>query len=65
MDASIVRIMKTRKTLSHAELQGEVVKSLSARFIPTFPAIKIRIEALIEQDYLARWEDRKGYNYLA
>ena len=31
MDASIVRIMKTRKTLSHANLVAEVIQQLQAR----------------------------------
>jgi hypothetical protein len=57
--------MKTRKTLSHAELQGEIIKQLSARFNPSFSAIKIRIESLIEQEYMTRTDDRKGYNYVA
>jgi hypothetical protein len=64
IDAAIVRIMKSRKTLGHRDLVGEVLNQLK------FPAagvdIKKRIESLIEREYLERTEgDRSRYNYLA
>jgi DNA-binding MarR family transcriptional regulator len=66
MDAAVVRIMKARKTMKHAQLVGEVMQQLSARFKAKPPDIKKRIEALIEQDYLERdAKDRGVYNYLA
>lgn len=66
VDAAIVRVMKTRKTLKHAALVGEVVTQLRARFDPKPQLIKRRIEAMIEQEYLERGEsDRSTYNYLA
>jgi len=66
IDAATVRIMKARKTMRHNLLVAEVIQQLSARFKPTPPMIKKRIEALIEQDYLARDpKDRALYNYLA
>jgi len=66
MDAAVVRIMKARKTMKHAQLVGEVMQQLAARFKAKPPDIKKRIEALIEQEYLERdQKDRGVYNYLA
>ena len=66
MDAAIVRIMKTRKTLRHNRLVAEVMQQLQARFKPKPQMIKKRIEALIEQEYMERDPDNRGvYNYLA
>jgi cullin 3 len=66
MDAAIVRIMKTRKTLRHNVLVTEVAAQLQARFKPKANDIKKRIEAMIEQDYMERdIEDRGVYKYLA
>ena len=66
VEASIVRIMKTRKKLEHNHLIAEVVKQLSSRFNPTPQMVKKRIESLIEREYLERsTEDRRVYRYLA
>jgi cullin 3 len=54
VDAALVRVMKTRKTLSHNQLVAEVVQQLSARFTPQLTTIRTRIEHLIEQEYLER-----------
>lgn len=66
VEASIVRIMKSRKTLEHNALMGEVVHQLQSKFPvePTF--VKKRIEALIEREYLERDpNNRRVYNYKA
>ncbi|KAI8371040.1 Cullin [Blakeslea trispora] len=66
IEASIVRIMKDRKTMEHNLLIAEVTKQLSTRFIPSPVMIKKRIEALIDREYLERSaEDRRAYHYLA
>lgn len=64
MDAAIVRIMKTRKTMRHNLLVAEVMAQLSARFKPRPNDIKKRVEALIEQEYMERDPAERGqYNY--
>ena len=54
VEASIVRIMKSRKTLEHSALMAEVVHQLSSKFPVESQFVKKRIEALIERDYLER-----------
>lgn len=66
MEAAIVRIMKSRKTLDHANLVAEVTRQLASRFKPSPTDIKKRIESLIERDYLERDnDDKKILHYLA
>jgi cullin 3 len=55
MDATIVRIMKSRKRFEHNNLVAEVFRQL--RFKPTPQDVKKRIEALIERECeFAAWE---------
>mmetsp|Transcript_16824 Transcript_16824/g.22614 ORF Transcript_16824/g.22614 Transcript_16824/m.22614 type:complete len:732 (-) Transcript_16824:417-2612(-) len=66
VEASIVRIMKARKTMRHNDLIAEVTRQLSSRFVPEPAFIKKRIESLIEREYLERdRDDRRTYKYLA
>jgi cullin 3 len=66
IEAALVRIMKSRKTLSHNELIAECTRLLQARFLANPLVIKKRIESLIEREYLARaTDDRKMLTYLA
>ncbi|KAH8073320.1 hypothetical protein JL720_10910 [Aureococcus anophagefferens] len=52
VDATIVRVMKARKTLSHAALLGDVFAQLKR---PASTAdVKARVESLIEREYLER-----------
>lgn len=67
IEAAIVRIMKQRKTLSHANLISETIRQLSAKFSPEVAMIKLAIESLLEREYVERAEavEPPTYNYLA
>jgi hypothetical protein len=66
IEAAIVRIMKSRKTMHHNQLIEEVVKQLTSRFMPAPVEIKKRIESLIEREFLERdAQERKKYSYVA
>lgn len=66
IDASIVRIMKSRKVLGHQQLVLECVEQLGRMFKPDFKAIKKRIEDLITRDYLERDKSNPNmFRYLA
>lgn len=66
LQATIVRIMKSRKTLKHAQLVQECISQVAARFQPSVPTIKKAIESLIEKEYLERSEtDRESLSYVA
>ncbi|KAK3094652.1 hypothetical protein FSP39_004482 [Pinctada imbricata] len=64
VDAAIVRIMKTRKTLSHNLLISELYNQLK---FPVKPSdLKKRIESLIDRDYMERdKENQNQYHYVA
>ena len=52
IDAAIVRVMKTRKTLSHKLLVSELMQML--KFPMKASDLKKRIESLIDREYLER-----------
>ena len=64
IDACLVRVMKTRKSLTHQSLVSETFAQIA---FPAKPAdVKKRIESLIEREYLERdRNDPQTYNYLA
>lgn len=65
IEAAAVRIMKTRRNMSHQELVTEVLKQLHL-FKPNPKVIKRRIEHLIEREYLERDPEKPNvYRYLA
>ncbi|KAI0424975.1 ubiquitin ligase subunit CulD [Xylaria sp. FL1042] len=61
--AVIVRIMKSRKTMTHANLVAEVINQTKKRGAVEPSEIKQNIEKLIEKDYLER--EGSSYTYLA
>lgn len=66
IDAVIVRVMKARRQAGHTALVAEVSRLLMARFVPEPLLIKMRIESLIERDYLRRdCNDHRIYHYMA
>jgi hypothetical protein len=66
IDATIVRVMKSRKELDHKTLVNEVILILAARFAPKPAIIKKQIESLIAREYLERTgEGSSAYRYLA
>jgi cullin 3 len=65
IDATIVRVMKSRKKLEHKALINEVIMILAVRFSPKPAMIKKQIESLISREYLERCEGGSSYNYLA
>ena len=54
---AVVKIMKTRKTLSNAALQTELVQMLKNQFFPQKKMMKEQIEWLMEHKYMKRSED--------
>ncbi|KAI6683987.1 hypothetical protein NL676_029900 [Syzygium grande] len=66
IDASLVRIMKSRKVLGYQQLVMECAEQLGRVFKPDVKAIKKRIEDLITRDYLERDKDNPSlFRYLA
>ncbi|KAI7888365.1 Cullin protein neddylation domain-containing protein [Mucor mucedo] len=62
VDAVIVRIMKSKTTATHGLLLSEVTRLV--KFPVTAQDVKLRIESLIEKEYLERGPD-DTYIYLA
>eukprot|EP01088_Endostelium_zonatum_P001036 TRINITY_DN11302_c0_g1_i1.p1 TRINITY_DN11302_c0_g1~~TRINITY_DN11302_c0_g1_i1.p1 ORF type:complete len:816 (-),score=187.13 TRINITY_DN11302_c0_g1_i1:7-2454(-) len=64
IDAAVVRVMKTRKQLAHANLMSELITQ--CKFPLKNAEVKKRIESLIDRDYLERdKKDPNVYIYLA
>ncbi|KAJ1896008.1 hypothetical protein LPJ66_004249 [Kickxella alabastrina] len=66
IEAAVVRIMKTRRRMTHEQLVNETIDQLSSRFMAPPKIIKEGIGKLIDRDYLQRSpEDPRIYIYLA
>ena len=62
--AAIVRILKARKRITHAELVSETIKATKNRGTLEVSGIKRNIDRLIEKEFLEREEDGL-YAYVA
>ncbi|KAL6784868.1 CUL2 [Auxenochlorella protothecoides x Auxenochlorella symbiontica] len=66
IQATIVRIMKSRRVMKHQELLVEVVGQTQKMFAADVKLVKKQIESLIEREFLERDEkDTAMYKYVA
>ncbi|KAJ8072146.1 ubiquitin ligase (cullin) of SCF [Marasmius tenuissimus] len=66
IEATIVRVMKARKTMKNQQLIQEVISQISHRFAPRIPDIKKSIESLLEKEYIERVDSQKDmFQYVA
>jgi cullin 4 len=56
LDAAIVRIMKGAKTMKNQQLVNETIEAVAKHFKPEVKSIKLRIDSLIDREFIARKE---------
>jgi cullin-4 len=58
--------MKSRKEMTYEQLKIAAIDAVKNHFVPEIDAIKLRIQALVESDYLERSdEDMNTFLYMA
>ncbi|KAJ7225886.1 Cullin-4B [Mycena pura] len=58
LDAAIVRIMKSKKEMVYEKLVNAVIDAVKNHFTPDVKTIKVRIDKMIEQEYVRRDDDK-------
>jgi cullin 1 len=59
IQATIIRIMKARKTLKNQALIQEVISQISQRFTPKVLDIKNAIDTLLDKEYIERLDGQR------
>lgn len=65
IQATIVRILKSRKVIQHKDLIAEVLNLLQGKFKVEVSMLKKCIETLIEKGYIERGSGDDSYHYVA
>lgn len=65
IQSAIVRIMKSRKTLTHVELVQQTIEMTKGRGTLDIQEIKKDIEKLMERDFLERVNGSDSYQYIS
>ncbi|KAK0436828.1 Cullin [Desarmillaria tabescens] len=66
IQATIVRVMKARQSMTNQQLVQEVISQLSQRFTPNVGDIKKAIDILVEKEYIERVQGtRDRFAYVA
>lgn len=65
VQAAIVRTLKHAGRMAHADLMGEISKTLAPRLVPEASLVRKCIEYLIDREYVARHDsNRDVYVYV-